>query len=428
MFRFVLACSLLLAVLVPLYLVGTFPPPSDSYAANFDRLWRAVDAAYPYFDMKGVDWQAVYDAYRPRVDEVKDDADYAAVVGEMLATLEDGHTGVLDPSPRAGRTYFGTALALDDGIVIDQLGATGKAAGLASGDVLMAVDGRPIEEALDALPASLRNGSTPRRRGRIAALNVLSTTGTQLSVTVEKADGTQMSVSLAVPQGVGKPAASVSETSGPSEPLITGERLPSGFGLIRIPTLSHSTGHDLVAEFDAALDKLLDAPGLILDLRGNGGGDSRIGDAIAGRLLERRFVYGVETFHLRLPQRGWAEQFTYSVTPRGETYRGPLVLLIDNACFSSAENLIVALVDSGRATTVGRPTGAGSGNPVTFALPHGGLARFSTGAFVRNDGAPVEGVGIRPDVAVPYTVADYRAGRDVDLIAAETILDGKTGS
>ena len=428
MFRVVVVVGLILAVVVPLYLIGTFPPPSNSYPANFDRLWHAVNAAYPYFHMKGVDWQAVYDAYRPKVNAVKDDAAYAALVGEMLATLDDGHTGVVDPSPRAGRTYFGTGRALDDGIVIDQLGPTGRAAGLSPGDVLVSADGRPIEQALDAVPAALRSGSTPLRRRHLAAFSVLSTTGSELRVTVEKADGSQQSVTLVVPDTARQPASASPEAPGPPKPIITGERLASGIGLIRIPTLSHSTGQDLVAEFDAALDKLLDAPGLILDLRGNGGGDSRIGDAIAGRFLDRSFTYGVERFRLRLPQRGWAERFTYSVTPRGIPYKGPVVLLIDGGCFSSAEELIVALVDSGRATTVGRPTGAGSGNPVTFALPHGGLARFSTGAFTRNDGTPIEGVGIIPDVPVPYTIADYRAERDVDLVAAEAILGGKTGS
>jgi C-terminal processing protease CtpA/Prc len=48
----------------------------------------------------------------------------------------------------------------------------------------------------------------------------------------------------------------------------------------------------------------------------------------------------------------------------GQTYDGALVLLIDETNFSTAEQFIVALVDSGRATTVGRLTSGGSGNPI----------------------------------------------------------------
>jgi C-terminal processing protease CtpA/Prc len=50
------------------------------------------------------------------------------------------------------------------------------------------------------------------------------------------------------------------------------------------------------------------------------------------------------------------------------------VLLIDETNFSTAEQFIVALVDSGRATTVGRLTSGGSGNPITFRLPGDGLS------------------------------------------------------
>ncbi|MBN2004756.1 MAG: hypothetical protein JXA21_15470 [Anaerolineae bacterium] len=149
---------------------------------------------------------------------------------------------------------------------------------------------------------------------------------------------------------------------------------------------------------------------------------SFISDPMAGRFLNRPFTYGRDHFRARLPQRGWRAHFDYRVKPRGLTYTGPLVLLIDTYNFSTAENFIVALVDSGRATTVGRPTGGGSGNPISFNLPGGGQARFSTAAFRRNDGSLIEGMGIAPDHYVFWTVEDFCVGRDPDLAAAEQLL------
>jgi len=424
MFRLVLLTGLVLSTFVPLYLTGTFPPPSDSYVRNFERLLLALDSAYPYIEESGVDWSTLHTRYETRVAEATSDDAYAAIVDEMLSELDDRHTGVMDPSPRSHRLYFGTALALSDGVVIDQLGPTAMAAGLSRGDQIVEIDGLAIEEALFTLPPALRNGSTPAYRRAHAASNILSTLTNQLVVTVERSDGSRRAVTLVAPPATVETGGSNDSASAEraETPRIVGEQLPSGIGYIRIPTLSQGGGHDLVREFDAALDTLLDGPGLILDLRGNGGGDSRIGDRIAGRLLDERFRYGWETFRLPLPQRLWIERFPYRVRPRGITYTEPVVLLIDTFCVSSAEMLVVALVDSGRARAVGRCTAGSSGNPLVFALPHGSFARFSTGAFRRIDGQLIEDAGITPHVVVDYAIADFRSGRDPDLAAAEALL------
>ncbi len=405
-----------LATLIPLYRIGALTPPGETRAANFERLWRALDYAYPYFEQKGMDRDALYAAYAPQAAAAASDGDYWRVVAHMLAEFGDGHTGLLSPSVRSGRRYFATCRDIGGAIVMDEPGKMARDAGLARGDVVLAVDGRPVEDALAALSPVLRAGATPQHRRAKAAFSALSTTGDALTVTVTGPAG-ERTVTLVWPA---TPTPTDGAQPAARQPLITGERLPSGLGLIRIPDFS-GNGHDLVAEFDAALDALLDAPGIILDLRGNGGGSTFIADRIAGRFLDRPFTYGRDEFRGRLPQRGWRSRFDYRVTPRGQTYTGPLALLIDELNFSTAEQFIVALADSGRAKTVGRPTAGGSGNPITFRLSGGGLARFSTAAFYRNDGALIEGAGIAPDVYVAWTAADFRAGRDLDLEAAERL-------
>lgn len=404
-----------LAALIPLYRIGALTPPAESYAANFHRLWRALDYAYPYFEVKGVDRGALYAAYAPEAAAADSAEAYWRVVAHMLAELDDGHTGLLSPSVRAGRRYFATCRAIGGAIVVDQVGPTARAAGLARGDVVLAVDGRPVEDALAALSPILRAGATPQHRRAKAAFSALSTTGETLRVTVSGPTG-ERTVTLTWP---GDPLPSQTPPAATSAPRITGQRLPSGLGLIRIPDFEAAAGRDPVADFDAALDALWDAPGIILDLRGNGGGSTFIADRIAGRFFGQAFTYGRDEFRARLPQRGWRGHFDYRVTPRAPVYAGSVVLLMDELNFSTAEQFIVALADSGRATTVGRPTAGGSGNPVTFPLPGGGLARFSTGAFYRNDGSPIEGLGIEPQLTVAWTVEDLRAGRDPDLAAAE---------
>jgi len=421
----VILLAVVLAAVIPLYRIGMLPLPGETRSANFARLWRALDYAYPYFEEKGVDWEAVYAQYAPQAQQAHSDEAYWRVVASMLAELNDGHTGVVSPWPQSGRRYFGTGYLIAEArrwaVLVDEVGVTARAAGLERGDEVLAVDGLLIDDALDALAPVLVAGATPQQRRTKAAFNILSTTGDALTVTVRGPAG-ERTVTLAWPE---EPPAPQAQETAPWQPRITGERLPSGLGLIRIPDFGGSSDHDLVAEFDVALDALIDAPGLILDLRGNGGGSTYISDPMAGRFLSQPFTYGRDHFRARLPQRGWRAHFDYRVKPRGQTYTGPLVLLIDTYNFSTAENFIVALVDSGRATAVGRPTGGGSGNPVSLSLPGGGRARFSTAAFRRNDGSLIEGVGIAPHSIVFWTVADFRAGRDPDLDAAERLLDAR---
>ena len=61
----------------------------------FTYLWEKVDQQYAFFDIKGVDWNEVYDTYRPMVNDDMDDESLFAVCAAMLNTLQDGHTNLI---------------------------------------------------------------------------------------------------------------------------------------------------------------------------------------------------------------------------------------------------------------------------------------------------------------------------------------------
>lgn len=393
---------------------GYFPPPAgETRLQNFDRLWQAIDQRYPYFAEKGIDWQAARDQYRPLVAQAADDAGYHAVTAAMLAGLKDGHTEVESDLLWAPR--FGNVEEIEGQAVIAITGPSAKAAGLQRGDILLTIEGQAIEERIAALPAQLRSGSTSWNARRSAFEHLLDVPASKkLAVTVRGMDGTDRAVMII-------PAAQSGGQSA-SDPVVSGKRLDMGIGVIQVKQLWGSG--DLVAEFDRVLDGMMEAPGIILDLRGNGGGSSLIADGIAGRFLSERFVYGTETYRRRLPMQAFRKTAAYRAVPRQPVYTGPLVVLIDSGDFSSAEMLIAALVDSGRAKTVGQTTGGGSGNPVVFHMTGGMTAKYSTGFFHRSNGALIEGVGIPPDVPVTRTVEAFRAGRDLEIETAVELIQG----
>ena len=61
----------------------------------FDYLWNKVDQQYAFFDVKGVDWDSVYEMYRPKVYDDMDDDSLFRVCAAMLNTLKDGHTNLV---------------------------------------------------------------------------------------------------------------------------------------------------------------------------------------------------------------------------------------------------------------------------------------------------------------------------------------------
>ena len=62
----------------------------------FDYLWNKVDQQYAFFDVKGVDWDSVYEVYRPKVSDGDMHIDSLfQVCAAMLNTLQDGHTNLI---------------------------------------------------------------------------------------------------------------------------------------------------------------------------------------------------------------------------------------------------------------------------------------------------------------------------------------------
>lgn len=405
--------------LFQLYSMGQFRPLTEDRVVNFERLVGAMDAAYPYFDEKQIDWGAMVATVRPQVEAAQTDDEYFDAIAALLADLNDGHTSLSNPFPQI--TGFGQLAEIEGQVVIVATSPAAKAAGLAVGDVVLAVAGKDVEAAITSLPPQLRYGSTAwsRRDLALSYLLAVRAPAESIEITVQPANGGARTVTLAPQLSPGTTTAA----EGKSAPLVQSKRLSSGIGFIHLgANFGNRPGHDMVAEFDAALGELMGAPGLILDLRDNGGGSSLIANQIAGRFLVEPFVYGREFYQQRLPTRAWWLWGERRVTPRPPYYAGTVVLLMDASTVSSAEEFIVSLVDSGRAQTVGRQSGGSTGNPIHFQLPGFGRARFSTGDLRRIDGSPIEGVGIQPDIPVAWTLEDVRQGRDPDLATAVRLI------
>lgn len=64
--------------------------------ASFDVFWQSFEENYPFFAVKGIDWHAVRDRYRPTVHEDTTPDELFAVFSKMVEPLHDAHVAVWD--------------------------------------------------------------------------------------------------------------------------------------------------------------------------------------------------------------------------------------------------------------------------------------------------------------------------------------------
>jgi len=71
--------------------------PADDPVTTFEFVWTEVDRRYSFFEVKGLDWDAIGDFYRPWVTPGTSPADLFHVLSEMLGQLKDGHVSLQAP-------------------------------------------------------------------------------------------------------------------------------------------------------------------------------------------------------------------------------------------------------------------------------------------------------------------------------------------
>jgi hypothetical protein len=160
---------------------------------------------------------------------------------------------------------------------------------------------------------------------------------------------------------------------------------------------------DVAERFAAAYPTFADSTGMIVDVRGNQGGNEAYARGIAGHFVDKPLHY--ETSQVRDPSApgGWQAPQHHIVEPiEGVArYTRPVVMLIGPLCMSSCDAFALMMRGAG-ATLVGQTTRGASGNPQPFDLGNGLVVYIPSWRATQADGTPIEGVGVAPHVEVAH--------------------------
>jgi len=160
-----------------------------------------------------------------------------------------------------------------------------------------------------------------------------------------------------------------------------------------------------------AMKSFMRTAGIIIDLRGNTGGQADIVTGIAGWLVaEKGRHFGI--IQLR------NQTLKLVVRPRPEIYPGRVAILVDGLSLCATEVFAGGLRDLGRARIFGSHTGGAALGGAVEKLPNGDGFMYAFANYVTAGGLTFEVNGLAPDVEVKSTREALLQGQDPALEAA----------
>ena len=290
--------------------------PKNDPVVNFDFLWSELDQKYSFFDFKKIDWDSVYNVYRPQVNSGTPREELFNVMASMLNTLQDGHVNL--------RSEFNIS---------------------------------KYENWFLDYPANFER-----------EMILYYYLGNDYKIT---------------------------------GPLLHKEI--DGVGYVRYGSFQSIIDED---DLDYVFTTYKNSKGIIIDIRGNEGGDPANGFKILERIIKDRKIIYRHAFK-NGPAHNDFESFNdVYLQPDMEKIRyEKKVVVLTNRLVYSAANYFSAICRVYGILLIGDQTGGGGGAPAGSELPNGFHVNYSSSVCLLPDGYNIEN-GIPPDIKVDMTDED----------------------
>ncbi len=420
--------------------------PSDytelSYSEAFDALVEQMRREYSFTELKNVDWDALSDEFTPRFAEAEANDDalaYQQALREFTWAIPDGHVGVGVPLPQAffDETDGGLGLSireLDDGrVVVEYLAEGGPAAetGFELGTEIFTVNGQEILKLIDdTIPWSSPFSTEDRRRLQQMRYAMRFPVGDQVELTYQNPDADEIeTVTLeVVAERDSWNYSSFNRDAAPSwSQPVEFEVLDNGYGYARINTFSEDP-QVMLRLWEWVIDTMNEeqVPGLVIDMRNNGGGYN-VDNQMAAYFFDEEVLVGNEARFYE------GEGFyvdplleeSIEPAPDGRYYGGPVAVLVGPNCASACESFTYNMSLNDRAAIVGHYTTSGLGGSITpVFMPDDVYFQFTISRALTPEGdIRIEGIGVPPTIDVPVDEETLFAEGDPLLDVAVGYLD-----
>ena len=401
------------------------PVPTHRLSPNdrrtvFNKAWKIIRARYYDPAFNGVNWDDIYDRYLPRVDATTSDQEFYSLMSEMTSELHDAHTRFSSPEQwKSVKRQQG----ITPGLAVDQVqgqtvvtsvvpGSSAARAGIQPGMVVLALDGEPVQTRLaEILRTSFFSSSEQATHLLLYRKLLAGPRGSTVRVQLQREDGS-----------IFEPVVTREVYSALSD--VAAYVLPSGNVYLRFDSFQRSVSN----QFKEALKKYRNSPGVIIDLRRNGGGELLALLSIAGYFFDQKTLFVKDATRSGKPLSEFAGLWKlplqlYVGKRGGQLYSGPVAILIDARSASSSEVFAAGMQETHRATIVGTQScGCVLGITKPRVMKGGSVLELSEVLWFTPHGRKLEGAGVMPDRIVNLSLLDLQRRRDAVLAEADKTL------
>lgn len=387
----------------------SFSATQPAQTQRFDQIWETVRDRFYDPQFNGIDWPAIREKYRPQVQQANSAEETSRLVNQMLAELQTSHTYFYTPdnpayyqiwaifAPRLPelqenlKQYFPSGKIEYPGIgiftqdrgektFISSLveGGPAATAGLQVGDRILSVDGRPFHplKSFEGQAGEAVNVQIERLPNRYQEIRV---TPERFNASTQFLDAQNASIQVIERQG-------------------------KKLGYIHMWSYA---GDQYQQELEEELlyGRLREADGLILDLRdGWGGSPTTVLNIYTGR--------GPSLTNITRE----GKRYTHV-----STWKKPVVMIVNEGSRSAKEVLAYGFKEYNIGPVVGTKTAGAvvAGRP--FLMSDGSLLYVAVADVYVDGDTRLEGVGVTPDVEVPFPLP-YAQGADPQKDTAFQVL------
>jgi tricorn protease len=366
--------------------------PTKEWAHMFDESWRLQKELFWMPSMGGIDWDAVYQKYRPLIDRIACFSELVSVIGDMHGELGTSHAYIFRSMPGKKSAHLGADLIFDPKKGAYQIQhlfkedlwrggpLTRPGIRVQEGDLLWSIAGQSVSETCP--PQHLLS----YQKSHVVPLTVSDGKGkNKRTIVVELCEKESMT-QLRYREWVEKNRQWVHDNS------------QKKIGYVHIPDMSPEGFSEFLRSYLQEFEK----EGLIIDVRYNGGGN--VSPLILDYLTRKRLGYD---------QSRWQGEMPYPM----ESPMGPMVALINAHTGSDGDIFAHAFSALKLGPLIGKRTWGGVvGIWPRYGLLEGTKTSQPEYSFWFHDvGWAVENYGVDPTIDIDILPQDYAAGEDPQL-------------